>query len=121
MRMSSPLESEKHPMLFLNGKVVGSTMLEGTPCGFPRVRTSVQPSLEETVSDAWKRQAGRNFEPAGFPIEIKGFHAVIRAAPAQGFSNRSLFIGFLLVGLAAVCIVSRQAATSFFHFARKAT
>jgi hypothetical protein len=89
--MSSPLASEKQPLLFLKGKVVVSAVLEGTPCGFPRGRTSLQSSLEERVSDAWKKQAGRNFEPVGHSIEIKGAHAVTRAAPAQGFSNRSLF------------------------------
>lgn len=53
-------------------------------------------------------------------MEIKGALGVNRAAPEQGFPMGSVFHS-PAVGLAAVCNVSRQAASIFFHLAGRTT
>lgn len=53
-------------------------------------------------------------------MEINGVLVVLRASPAKGFPMGSVF-HFPAVDPAAVCDVSRQAASRFFHLAGRAT
>ena len=62
------------------------------------------------------RQAGCFFEPAGFSKEIKSFMRRTELHRRKVFPMGFVF-HFPAVGLAAVCIVSRQAASMFFHLA----